>query len=79
MYVTKEYHVAFYRLSWDERMRSTFDHDRFPEIERFSTFEDARKRVDDVEFDQYFDISISEETSYGGESTSTTDSWKVQS
>ena len=41
-------------------MRSTFEHDRFPVREIYSTFEDAMGRANDPEFDHVFNIMIHE-------------------
>ena len=55
-----EFELTYYALPWDDRMRPTFEHDRFPIREIYPTFEDAMERANDPEFDQIFDIMIHE-------------------
>ena len=70
-----EFELTYYALPWDDRMRSTFEHDRFPVREIYPTFEDAMERANEPEFDHVFDIVISEVDSQ----MNYIDSWKVQS
>lgn len=70
-----EFELAYHTLPDDERMRSTFEHDRFPVREIYPTFEDAMERANEPEFDHVFDIVISEVDS----EMNYIDSWKVQS
>ena len=69
------FELAYYRLPFEERMSSTFDHDRRPITEEFTSFDDERNRADDPCFDDMHDITISEHDPEIG----FIESWKVQS
>ena len=70
-----EFELAYYVLPWDDRMRSTFDHDRFPIRETYPTFEEAQDRANESELDRFFDLIISEVDPELGYIAS----WEVQS
>ena len=55
-----EFELTYYALPWDDRMRSTFEHDRFPVREIYPTFEEAMGRAWEGEFAHIFDATVSE-------------------
>ena len=55
-----DFERAYFALPWDDRMRSTFDHNRFPIRETYPTFEEAQDRANESELDRLFDLTISE-------------------